>query len=328
VDHSGTPAGEPIRAASRRERRFLGSVREDLSRLADPDLTASLVQVAAARPDDDPYRTVGGASLGAPSTIGTRFRVVRPHARGGLGEVFLARDTELNRDVALKEIQDRYADDPRYRSRFAYEAEVTGGLEHSGIVPVYGLGHTADGRPFYAMRFIRGDSLKDAVRRFHQAESQPRRDPGEHALELRELLGRFVDVCDAVAYARSRGVLHRDLKPGNIMLGRYGSSKSGTRTSSARPWTISCASWMKTGCPIGRGLAHEADRRRYGDPVAVEPNAGRAPTRCLFGRSRSGRPPGTVIMGAGARPPTPARGERNRPLCRGVWAGRARGPVP
>jgi serine/threonine protein kinase len=200
----------------------IGSVREDLSQIADAELHASLGHVAAARTGDDPYRTVGGASLGAPSALGARFRIVRPHARGGLGEVFLARDTELNRDVALKEIQDRYADDPRYRSRFEYEAEITGGLEHPGIVPVYGLGHTPDGRPFYAMRFIRGDSLKQAIVRFHQAESQPGRDPGQSALELRELLGRFVDVCDAVAYAHSRGVLHRDLKPGNIMLGRYG----------------------------------------------------------------------------------------------------------
>jgi serine/threonine protein kinase/lipopolysaccharide biosynthesis regulator YciM len=217
IRHHGDDPEKSLAALS-----SIGTVREDLSRLADPELHASLVHVSAARPDDDPYRTVHGASLGAPSAIGARFRVLRPHARGGLGEVFLARDTELNRDVALKEIQDRYADDPRYRTRFEYEAEVTGGLEHPGIVPVYGLGHTADGRPFYAMRFIRGDSLKDAIRRFHQAESHPGRDPGQSALELRELLGRFVDVCDAVAYAHSRGVLHRDLKPGNIMLGRYG----------------------------------------------------------------------------------------------------------
>jgi serine/threonine protein kinase/lipopolysaccharide biosynthesis regulator YciM len=217
IKHHGDDPEKSLAALS-----SIGSVRQDLSRIADPELYASLGHVSAARPDDDPFRTVSQVSLGAPSAIGARFRVLRPHARGGLGEVFLARDTELNRDVALKEIQDRYADDPRYRSRFEYEAEVTGGLEHPGIVPVYGLGHTADGRPFYAMRFIRGDSLKDAIRRFHEAEDQPGRDPGRSALELRELLGRFVDVCDAVAYAHSRGVLHRDLKPGNILLGRYG----------------------------------------------------------------------------------------------------------
>jgi serine/threonine-protein kinase len=200
----------------------IGSVREDLSRIVDADLQASLGHVAAARRDEDPFRTVSHASLGAPSALGARFRVLRPHAKGGLGEVFVALDTELNRDVALKEIQDRYADDPRFRSRFEYEAEVTGGLEHPGIVPVYGLGHTPDGRPFYAMRFIRGDSLKEAIRRFHEAEDQPGRDPGHSALGLRELLGRFLDVSDAVAYAHNRGVLHRDLKPGNILLGRYG----------------------------------------------------------------------------------------------------------
>src|SRR6202040_1248829 len=78
-----------------------------------------------------------------------------------------------------------------------------------------------DGRPFYAMRFIKGDSLNDAVAKFHESD-RPGRDPTERALALRQLLRRFVDVCNAVAYAHSRGVLHRDLKPGNIMLGPYG----------------------------------------------------------------------------------------------------------
>jgi serine/threonine protein kinase/Flp pilus assembly protein TadD len=202
----------------------IGSVRDDLSRIADADLQASLSHVSAARTDnsDDPYRTVATSSVGDSTSAGTRFRILRPHAKGGLGEVFVALDTELNREVALKEIRDQFADDQRYRSRFEFEAEVTGGLEHPGIVPVYGLGHTPDGRPFYVMRFIKGDSLKDAVRRFHEAEKQPGRDPGRSALELRDLLGRFIDVCDAVAYAHSRRVLHRDLKPGNIMLGKFG----------------------------------------------------------------------------------------------------------
>jgi WD40 repeat protein/tRNA A-37 threonylcarbamoyl transferase component Bud32 len=188
---------------------------------AGPDVPTTLIHApTTVRPDDDPYATQT-RTVGAATSAGTRFRVLRLHDRGGLGEVYVARDQELNRDVALKRIQDRFADQPLYRARFLFEAEITGGLEHPGIVPVYGLGHYDDGRPYYAMRFIRGDSLRDAIERFHDAE-RPGRDPGERALELRKLLGRFIDVCDALEYAHSRGVLHRDLKPGNIMLGKYG----------------------------------------------------------------------------------------------------------
>ena len=99
------------------------------------------------------------------------------------------------------------------------EAEINGGLEHPGIVPVYGSGQYADGRPFYAMRFIRGDSLAEAIERFH-GERPPR--GAYEAVKFRKLLGRFVDVCNAVEYAHSRGVIHRDLKPQNVMLGKYG----------------------------------------------------------------------------------------------------------
>jgi serine/threonine-protein kinase len=199
----------------------VGSVKEDLRRVADPDLEASLGHVAAGPPEVDHFATRAPSSLGSTGPVGSRFRVLRPHARGGLGEVFVARDQELNREVALKEIQDRHADDPESRSRFMLEAEITGGLEHPGIVPVYGLGTYAEGRPFYAMRFIRGDSLKEAIERYHASEELAR-DAGKRTLELRALLGRFIDVCQAIDYAHSRGVLHRDLKPGNIMLGNYG----------------------------------------------------------------------------------------------------------
>ena len=166
--------------------------------------------------------------MGSSTSAGTRFHILRPHAEGGLGKVSVARDEELGREVALKEIKAAHAHHQDSRARFLLEAEITGGLEHPGIVPVYGLGKYDDGRPFYAMRFIRGDSLKEAVDRYHNvsgtlrapAKSGTRNVPD--TIELRKLLGRFLDVCNAIAYAHSRGVLHRDLKPGNIMLGKFG----------------------------------------------------------------------------------------------------------
>jgi serine/threonine-protein kinase len=160
----------------------------------------------------------------------------------------VAFDGELHRELALKQILEEHADDPASRRRFLAEAEITGGLEHPGIVPVYGLGADDRGRPYYAMRLIRGESLKAAIARFHgdkvgwverseahrrasasasaavglEDSTHPTNDAGRGSLELRKLLRRFLDVCNAVEYAHSRGVIHRDLKPANIVVGRHG----------------------------------------------------------------------------------------------------------
>ena len=111
-------------------------------------------------------------TLGQTTSEGGRFHLLRHHARGGIGMVFVAMDSELHREVALKQIQTHHADDPTSRARFLLEAEVTGRLEHPGVVPVYGLGTNDQGRPFYAMRFVRGESLKEAIERFHRADAQ------------------------------------------------------------------------------------------------------------------------------------------------------------
>ena len=147
----------------------------------------------------------------------SRYRVLWPHARGGLGQIHVAEDTELHRQVALKEIQPKHAASPISRKRFLLEAEITANLEHPGIVPVHGRGTHPDGRPFYAMRLIRGEELTTAIRRFHAAESID-----FTGREFRWLLQRFNDVCNTIAYAHNRGILHRDIKPSNIMLGPFG----------------------------------------------------------------------------------------------------------
>ncbi|MBI3462248.1 MAG: tetratricopeptide repeat protein [Planctomycetes bacterium] len=178
----------------------IDSVREQLAGLGDRELEASLAHVSVARPGTDPHATLP-STVGVSSSQGTRFRILRAHARGGLGVISVARDTELNREVALKEIQEQHADDPERRARFTLEAEITGGLEHPGIVPVYGLGQYADGRPFYAMRFVRGDSLKEAIERFHEdrltASQRRARDEGAtDALPVVDTLQLSVDQLD------------------------------------------------------------------------------------------------------------------------------------
>ena len=148
------------------------------------------------------------------------FQVLREFARGGLGILYLAQDKRLQRNVILKKIRPEHARSGVARDKFVLEAEVTGQLEHPGIVPIYALGTDGQREPYYAMRLISGQNLHEAIRQFHTEQSSSTRL--FDGLRFRELLQRFIDVCHALHYAHSRNIIHRDLKPANIMLGGHG----------------------------------------------------------------------------------------------------------
>ncbi|HKQ60247.1 MAG TPA: serine/threonine-protein kinase [Candidatus Polarisedimenticolaceae bacterium] len=148
-----------------------------------------------------------------------RYTLSRLHSKGGLGQVWLARDTTLDREVAFKEIRPERAEHPNVWARFVREAKITGGLEHPSIVPIYELSRRGDtGRPFYTMRFIRGRTLREAIAAYHAK----RESGAAGSLDLQTLLNALVGVANAVAYAHAKGVIHRDLKPDNVVLGDYG----------------------------------------------------------------------------------------------------------
>jgi WD40 repeat protein/serine/threonine protein kinase len=200
----------------------LGAIPVELQQLADPLLNASIrgIQSAASAIPREPGPTLTYPEHSA--VADSRFSILRPHARGGLGQISVALDGELNREVALKELRPERADDVASRARFLLEAEVTGRLEHPGVVPVYALGWNARGQPFYAMRLVKGENLKEAIEHFHSRQAAEGGDARQWNLALRQLLNRFIAVCNVIAYAHSRGVIHRDLKPANILLGPYG----------------------------------------------------------------------------------------------------------
>jgi serine/threonine protein kinase len=141
-----------------------------------------------------------------PDFTGTKYRVIRELGHGGMGSVYLAEDRDLEREVAIK-VLTATANDNELARRLVREAQIIARLEHPGIVPVHDVGALADGRVYYAMKFVRGARLDEYT---------------ATTTSIKDRLRKFQAACDAVSFAHAHGVIHRDLKPQNIMIGAFG----------------------------------------------------------------------------------------------------------
>ena len=149
----------------------------------------------------------------------SRYDLIKPYGSGGIGRIWRARDRQFDREVALKELRRERADDSKVAARFLREARLTGQLEHPGVVPVYELGFRPEtNQPYYTMRLVQGRTLAESVHAYHARRAEGRDDP----MEFVSLLNAFAAVCNTIAYAHSRGILHRDLKGENVVLGDFG----------------------------------------------------------------------------------------------------------
>ncbi|MGH7694865.1 MAG: serine/threonine-protein kinase [Gemmatimonadaceae bacterium] len=162
------------------------------------------VRSSPPRLSDDALRRLRDAAE-LPEPDPSRYLVLERVGRGGMGTVYRARDVLLKRDVALKVLHVG-ADSGDLAARLTQEARTLARLEHPGIVPVHDVGVLADGRPFYTMKLVHGHPLDDVVR--------GRRQP--------DLLRLFIRICEPMAFAHSRGIVHRDVKPQNVMVGEFG----------------------------------------------------------------------------------------------------------
>jgi serine/threonine protein kinase len=146
-----------------------------------------------------------------------RYQWNRLHRVGGLAHIWVGEDIALKRNVAMKSLPPDKQTASTQR-KLLREARIAGKLEHPNIVPVYDLGRRdSDKSPFYTMRLLHGGTLSDAIRRFHAARIEGSLDP----IERRRMLNVLIDVCNAVAYAHSQGILHLDIKPDNVILGMF-----------------------------------------------------------------------------------------------------------
>ncbi|HTM20359.1 MAG TPA: serine/threonine-protein kinase [Kofleriaceae bacterium] len=184
----------------------------------DPSDQAHADTLAAGAPSTGGApRQVVVAATALDDAAAARYRHDRQLGRGGMGEVLLADDQRIGRQVALKTLRERARGDAGATARFLREARVQGQLEHPAIVPVYDLGAAPDGTPFFTMKRLRGMTLEQLLARLGDGDGEVAR-----AWSLRKLLAAFAQASQAVHFAHTRGVVHRDLKPSNIMLGDFG----------------------------------------------------------------------------------------------------------
>jgi hypothetical protein len=177
--------------------------------VADPPLPAG-GGAAAAVPSMAPGAAVPALAAGGGRSLGD-YELLGELARGGMGVVYRARDVALGREVAVKVLLDRFPAGGLAAHRFLGEARITGQLQHPGIPAVHQVGTLPDGRPYLAMKLIKGRTLDQVLRE--------RPNP---AAERGRLLAVFAAVCQAVGYAHAHRVIHRDLKPANVMVGAFG----------------------------------------------------------------------------------------------------------
>jgi serine/threonine protein kinase len=143
--------------------------------------------------------------------LSDRIRIDGEIARGGMGAILKARDTDLGRDLAIKVLLDSHSDNSGIVQRFIEEAQIGGQLQHPGIIPLYELGRFADERPYFAMKLVQGETLSALLSERNDLDK-----------DRPKLIGIFEQICQTIAYVHSRGVIHRDLKPANVMVGAFG----------------------------------------------------------------------------------------------------------
>jgi serine/threonine protein kinase/tetratricopeptide (TPR) repeat protein len=161
--------------------------------------------------------TAGAQSRQAPR-VEDRYKLLDNFAHGGLGNIWLAEDTSIHRQIAFKELLPKALKNRSVVERFMEEAQITGQLEHPCIVPIYDVGYQENGTPFYAMKLLKGGNMEKAIEEMHALA----RGSTERQLAFTRLLRQVISVCQALGYAHGKGVLHRDLKPLNVMLGEFG----------------------------------------------------------------------------------------------------------